>query len=506
MKKIVCILIILAFIFSYTTVVCAYDTVDVYVNGEELKTDQPAIIYQDRTLVPLRAICEALKCNVDWNGETQTITIKNELTIVSVQIGNYYLSMKDRREDRGDGDVQTKPIDVPPMIMGDRTLVPARAIAEALNAYVSWNAANRRVDITMEYDAISWFFNGFAQVTKDGKCGFIDKTGNVVVPLEYEDARQFDDDRVVVKKNGKWGCINNLGEVVLPIICDYTFLTADGRVKIGLGGKYGLFDFNENSFVVPIEFEDVYIRTECSPSSWEIIGVKLNGKYGFIDMEGNTIIDFQYDSIQSFDPDGIAIVAKNGKYGVINVYGEEILPFDYLDLAYFSAENIFAENSYGKWGILDENFILKVPYEYDDTSSLIKVCANIKKGLADYEILFRWVDYKIAVKKDGKCGIIDINNNVIVPFEYDDILYCDDDYIHVSKNGKWGYVNKEGDIVTPFESVNAEIEATDAAAESVEGIWTEAVECEPDECVEDEAAWEIPDAECAEEWTDAVAE
>ncbi|MBP8708175.1 MAG: hypothetical protein KBH94_05605 [Caldisericia bacterium] len=45
------------------------------VNGKVMKMDVPPQIIQGRTVIPLRFVTEALGCNVDWNGETMTITI-----------------------------------------------------------------------------------------------------------------------------------------------------------------------------------------------------------------------------------------------------------------------------------------------------------------------------------------------------------------------------------------------------------------------------------------------
>ena len=49
-----------------------------YVNGEEKPLDVPAMIYGERTLVPVRAVSEALSCNVDWIGEENTVVIKTK--------------------------------------------------------------------------------------------------------------------------------------------------------------------------------------------------------------------------------------------------------------------------------------------------------------------------------------------------------------------------------------------------------------------------------------------
>lgn len=45
------------------------------VNSDVVELDVPAQIIDDRTLVPARAISEALGCNVEWDGNTRTVYI-----------------------------------------------------------------------------------------------------------------------------------------------------------------------------------------------------------------------------------------------------------------------------------------------------------------------------------------------------------------------------------------------------------------------------------------------
>lgn len=89
-------------------------------------------------MVPLRAIFEGLGATVEWNGNTQTITAYNETTIVRSTIGEYTMNVNET----------AKSIDVPPMLVNDRTLVPARFVAEAFDCDVQWDGNTKTVSIT----------------------------------------------------------------------------------------------------------------------------------------------------------------------------------------------------------------------------------------------------------------------------------------------------------------------------------------------------------------------
>lgn len=109
----------------------------VTVNHIPVVFDQPPTIVSDRTLVPLRAIFEAMGASVNWDPETRTVTASRGEDNLSLVIGTNVIN-KNGTEIK---------IDVPAMIIGDRTMVPARAIAESLGASVDWNPHTRTVII-----------------------------------------------------------------------------------------------------------------------------------------------------------------------------------------------------------------------------------------------------------------------------------------------------------------------------------------------------------------------
>ena len=95
-------------------------------------------IKDDRTMIPLRYIAEELKCKVEYVAETQEILIENGKTKLVFQIGSTTYT----------NDGLKKTMDVAPEIMQDRTFVPLRAVAEALNCDVQWLAAQRMVIVS----------------------------------------------------------------------------------------------------------------------------------------------------------------------------------------------------------------------------------------------------------------------------------------------------------------------------------------------------------------------
>lgn len=111
--------------------------ITVSVNGSLIEFDQAPIIENGRTLVPMRAIFEALGAKVEWNQEAQTATGEKDGVKISITIGSDKMTV----------DGAEKTLDCPAQIVNGRTLVPARAIAEAFGAEVEWDNEARRVVI-----------------------------------------------------------------------------------------------------------------------------------------------------------------------------------------------------------------------------------------------------------------------------------------------------------------------------------------------------------------------
>ena len=101
---------------------------------------QTPVIVNDRTLVPLRAIFEAMGAEVAWDDATKTVNATREDTTISLTIGSDQLYVN--------GEAVT--IDVPAQIINDRTMIPVRAIAESFGCNVNWNQKAKRVAITEE--------------------------------------------------------------------------------------------------------------------------------------------------------------------------------------------------------------------------------------------------------------------------------------------------------------------------------------------------------------------
>ena len=115
-----------------------YNPIKVFYNGEKMSFDQPPVMDNNRTLVPLRAIFEKIGAEVDWNSETQTVTAKKDDTTIELTINN--------TNAKKNGSVIE--LDVPAKIINNRTLVPVRFVSDCFGVGVEWDGENRQVILT----------------------------------------------------------------------------------------------------------------------------------------------------------------------------------------------------------------------------------------------------------------------------------------------------------------------------------------------------------------------
>lgn len=117
--------------------------ITVLLNEEKLSFDVDPYIKGGRTLVPFRAILEALGAEVIWNPTERSVTAKSESKEIYLKIGDTATTVNGSKV----------LIDVPAEITGSRTFVPLRFVSENLGASVLWNGTTRTVSI--DYKAIS---------------------------------------------------------------------------------------------------------------------------------------------------------------------------------------------------------------------------------------------------------------------------------------------------------------------------------------------------------------
>ncbi len=151
MKKIISIAAAAAMSFSMAAAVNAENNPSVYVDGTKIAfADQaPVILGEGTTLVPARGVFEAMGADVQWDEANRRVTIESEDNIKRI-----FLTIDDPDMTTWTftsifhADEATVKLDIAPQIINDRTMIPLRAISEAMGADVQWDPDAYSVIIT----------------------------------------------------------------------------------------------------------------------------------------------------------------------------------------------------------------------------------------------------------------------------------------------------------------------------------------------------------------------
>ena len=360
----------------------------------------------------------------------------------------------------------------------------------------------------LEFEQTRGFSSGYAAVYKEGKWGYIDKTGKLVIPYTFDYAESFAGSYAVVQLNGGasagsrtplYGLIDKKGKPLAGVEYQLISDAKEGLYVVGKDGKFGYID-KKGKLVIPCEYDIAYEFCE---------GLAVAAKdnmYGYIDKTGKNIIPFQYEYAYSFT-EGLAAVYENGKHGYIDASGTLAVPFLYDGASFFSGGlALVAQGEYPEMmmGYIDKSGNVVIPFEYivaDDFSSGVaqvqkpgeyvlryintsgevvvrcedyEMMYSFSEGLAAVRILdkwgaidasgklvianeYEWLDEGgfsggiIKAKKDAKWGYIDTKGQVVMAFEFDELSEIIDGYAAACISGKFGVVDKSGRIIAPFE-------------------------------------------------------
>jgi len=113
-------------------------------NRKNIKFDTPPVIKGDRTLVPLRAISEGFKADVEWNGETREVTITKDNMEIVIKIDSNIIFVNGEQVE----------IDSKAEIISERTYVPLRFIAETLGIKVVWDQETETIELKEELEVL----------------------------------------------------------------------------------------------------------------------------------------------------------------------------------------------------------------------------------------------------------------------------------------------------------------------------------------------------------------
>lgn len=289
---------------------------------------------------------------------------------------------------------------------------------------------------------------------EDGKYGLISLEGKKITNPIYEeiDTLQYKEGEFVIKKDNKYGIMNMNGYVIINpeydnIKADAYYSTDTGYKNDGYivsnttdeGYRYGYID-NEGNKILDTNYNDLY-RINYEGETYLVCAE--NGKYGLFNKNKN-IIPNEYQAITYIEGDNLCLVQKGKKYGIITLEGSMILQVRYNqidingDYIYTTDENseIKVYDKKGNEVEVNQNTTISTIQEnpeykiYIDTSngttlySIYQGENKITNGNYNYIGYLSNNNY-IASRQNEKLGVIDQNENIKLEMKYDTIRKID---------------------------------------------------------------------------------
>lgn len=151
---------------------------------------------------------------------------------------------------------------------------------------------NGNIVIKPEYDFLGYFHDGVAGFeNKSGyssRRGYINKSGQIIInPQDYEYVGNIDDDMIIVEQNGKCGFVNKDGEMVIKPQYDYCSKFHEGFASVAINKKWGIID-KTGKMVVKTQYE-----CTCPFYNGLAFAKIADTKYAYIDKAGKIVFEFE---------------------------------------------------------------------------------------------------------------------------------------------------------------------------------------------------------------------
>ena len=331
-----------------------------------------------------------------------------------------------------------------------------------------WGLTNNNLDVVIkpQFDKIFYYRNNvYAYVERDNKHGLVNKTGQFPVPCVYDQLVPYYGDLILGKKNKKYELLNQTtGKPVSDLVFDsiYRFCYCKESIFLAaINGKMGFVSGATGKPVVKFVYEKASFLEDFKMRAV----ITRNGKSGVLDLTtGQEIIKAQYDEIKTKyyrEQRKYCIVARlangneilfdeNGKKSeLVETPVQETMEETMMEsVALGDAEGLSRQSVHvynqgnGNWKVAIEK------RGYNSTEILETHDVNGYDSLSEllYTVYAANPRVELKAKKNGKTGVIDINGNIIIPFNYDDIVYRSSYYL-TTLDGKNGVVSIQHDLI-----------------------------------------------------------
>jgi WG containing repeat len=306
---------------------------------------------------------------------------------------------------------------------------------------------------------------------RDGKFGYINEQGKIVIPAQFARADDFSEGLAGVRIDGKYGMIDQKGNIVIKPQYEFIFQFKNGQAKfLESGGRIGIIDrtgkiikaatIDQNPAAMQTPISDGKFREgrNFSEGLARITGSTNNqnpqakDKYGYVNQQGVEVIKPQFDYAADGFHEGLAWVVINGKLGYIDKHGKIVISPQFINHGGCCNgdfhQGLARVHQNRKSGYIDKQGKIILPIKFDLVApefheGLAWVVANKKLGFVDRSgkiVIPLQFDYR-RVSKDGRAGVTACNDKHCFSSESNfknglAVVKIGDEYGYIDKTGK----------------------------------------------------------------------
>ena len=289
-------------------------------------------------------------------------------------------------------------------------------------------------------------------VSRNGKWGYIGKTGNLVIPLQFEKAQEFSNGLARVRPEGKLGdvYIDTTGAIAIDL---YPQLPDAFYQRLKKGGAFIRYDKELDRHVYFDEGTQEWVAIDPKFPIWAYgdfsdglahVWLRKDEKCGYIDTTGNLVIRIPCEHAENFS-EGMALIQmgrlvqvgdllQGAKFGYIDNTGNMVVSAQFDQAGDFS-EGLAPVETNGKWGYLDKMGKFVIEPQFDSASEFSEGLACVthagedgygyidKTGQFVIQPRFDWAanfsEGLAGVVLDYKIGYIDPKGNFVIKPQFE---------------------------------------------------------------------------------------
>lgn len=318
-------------------------------------------------------------------------------------------------------------------------------IKDSLGYYANFDRAGQRFTPWTQFDTILPSQKGKFNIFRSGVYyGVVDLNFNVVIPAKYSKIHFNDNENIIACQSGESSTVysNSSGLLLYQNGPDTT--RNEGLTSIFILRGYCKFHFKEK-----------YIKVE------------RNNQVGAIDYYGNQLFDLKYDDC--FEYKDVILIRKGHSFGAYPLATKKLFEPEYNAVALFQENSLrFVKKDsilYYKYNGLQFPYSDSIPTFVGNN---LKIYHNGIGHIYDYQTMERVVDhefddiiplnYNFMIVQNGRAGIINMDNQVIVNPQYKNIIYSprlkdaeNNYYVAINTNDSIGLIDQNNNIIIPFE-------------------------------------------------------